>query len=210
MDIKTALNILKINSFKDFEDIKLNYYTEVSKATNSYNNAFNETVKNTYSQKIDDLNKAFNFIDKNKADLKKKASFEAPTIKITPGQKRILIIVGIVLIGISSFLGIRAYRAHGLVTDGLQLYEVGFRQSDAKFYEQALDCFKKANDLGSTDGKFYLGKTIYWLADAREVTQEKALKQEGLNYMGKAVENGFEAPNEMPEYYRLINKSLND
>lgn len=203
MDIKSALKILKIETFKNFEDIHFHYTNEITKATRSYTNAFSDSIKVTYSKRIDELNEAFDFISLNKDELKKRPSLEIPTINLKPKHKLIIIIMTVILIGFGTYYGIRSYKAKNLVEMGLKLFDSGINEQNNEFYERALVCFEKANNLGSVDGKYYFGKTLHRLYESE--------RKRGFKEMQKAVIKGFDLIESGEEgRYNLLKEDSNN
>ncbi|WP_370477051.1 hypothetical protein [Tamlana flava] len=176
MDLKTALEIIKIENFKGIDDIEFQYKKELQRAKLSFENATNEIIKKEYSNRIEKLNSAFEYIKTNQNELRKKESLKIPAVQLSPKQKKLAVTFGIILIVIVSFFGVRLHIASNYVEEGLSF----FKSSN---YSDALEYFEKANGLGSLAGKYYYGKTLHRLNPNN--------RSQGFEFMKTAVEKGY-------------------
>lgn len=190
MNIKEALTIIGSTTFKDMNDITYHYKKELQKASTSHENAFNNAIKQEYAKKIEDLNAAYAYVNENKKELKKHNSLEMPTVSLTKKQKKMAIFIGVLGLLLISFFTVRSYMADNFLHEGKGLYQ-------EKNYEEALKAFEKSYNYGSIEGRYFYGKTLYFM--------NPEYRTRGFNIMKEAVD-GFAVLDQIEQ--RIFNKLL--
>lgn len=209
MDYEKALSILKIDFYVEFEDVELQYESQRSWTQKSFDNASNESVKKRYGQKLEDLKLAYDFLKSNKNSSNrtlKTPKIVVPKFKLKPFHKVMLFCGFIIILGFGIYYGIKSYqaeqdrnKAEQLLEEGLMIFNSAKINQDHSLFQKSIDEFKKAEELGSIDGRYYHGLALFKIGQ----------KPDGFIMMQKAVNDGFNDSIEL-RFFRTLQTGLKD
>ena len=213
MDYQKALRILNLNNYIDFEDVELQYQSQRGWVQKSYNAATNETMRSTYGNKLEEIERAYQYLKENKDSIGSKTSTNSfpSKLKLKRGQRVILVSMILVAMIFVGYYGVKSYQAkqisyqaamqakqrsdqaEKLINEGLEIFNAAKIDQNKTLFKEAMSKFEKAEELGSVDGEYYHGMALYKLGQ----------RSEGFLIMQSAVKNGFEDSLEL-RFYKTI------